>query len=161
MSKPKVYLSGPMVGLTYEEANDWRLMAAAYLKDCGMDPVSPMRGKEALAGKVLTGAVPDLLNSDSYAITARDRDDVMTCDAMIVNMVDADKQGGYSAGTLIEIGWADAWRKPIVLVTGGSKTGLKMANHPIVRGVTGWVVPDVETAVFDVLAVKFGTKEAA
>ena len=48
-----------------------------------------------------------------------------------------------SWGTSIEIGWASAHDKPIVLVTDDAN----LATHPLVRESVGWIVPDLDTGI--------------
>ena len=43
-----VYLAGPITGLTYDGATDWRAYAKARLAKFGIQAVSPMRAKEFL-----------------------------------------------------------------------------------------------------------------
>ena len=41
-----VYLAGPITGLTYDGATDWRHAVAADLNSVGIKGLSPMRGKD-------------------------------------------------------------------------------------------------------------------
>jgi nucleoside 2-deoxyribosyltransferase len=52
----------------------------------------------------------------TQGIVTRDRFDVRSCDVMLVNLLQAEIRRQVSIGTMVEIGWADAWRKPMVLV---------------------------------------------
>ena len=111
----RVYLSGPITGLSYGDAAEgWR---AAFTKmlPAGLQALSPMRGKEALEGYTELSSVcyPDLVIASPAGIVARDRNDVMTCDAVVCVLTGAKR---VSIGTMIELGWADAFRKPIILV---------------------------------------------
>ena len=66
--------------------------------------------------------------STEAAITGRDRYDVMTrCDAVLVYLLGAEE---VSIGTVIEVGWADAARKPIILVIEDEGN---VHDHPMVR----------------------------
>ena len=114
----KVYLAGPITDLSYEEArNGWRVWMYEYLQMLGIEAASPMRGKDCLKGAVKldrqTADYEKSVITSPQGITGRDRNDVKTCDVMIANFLGA-KQA--SVGTAIEFGWADAWRKPIILV---------------------------------------------
>jgi len=44
-TRPKVYLAGPIKGLTYTGATDWRDEAKDALYDIGIAGYSPMRAK--------------------------------------------------------------------------------------------------------------------
>jgi hypothetical protein len=48
MTKPLVYLAGPISGLNYAGATDWRNNAAARLEEHGIIGLSPMRAKDHL-----------------------------------------------------------------------------------------------------------------
>jgi nucleoside 2-deoxyribosyltransferase len=117
MSK-SLYLAGPIAGLSYRESTTWRRIVARKLEQ-DVIPLSPMRGKEYLDGNPSIKGDYDAAHrkhvlSTQAAITARDRNDVLLrSDAVLVNFLGAEK---ISLGTVIEVGWADAARKPIILV---------------------------------------------
>lgn len=117
-ARPRVYLAGPITGLSFEGATDWRDEVTDLLLP-NIVGVSPMRGKDYLRGYSSIGGSPEDFNamgqamSTPKAIVTRDRNDVETCDAVIMNLLDATK---ISIGTMIEVGWADAYRKPLILV---------------------------------------------
>lgn len=113
---PKVYLAGPIKGLSYDEATDWRVDAREQLARQGMDGFSPMRAKHFLKDSISISTYPtfyDNVIANPTAIVSRDRYDVMSCDMMLINVQGA---SSVSLGTAVEIGWADAFRKPMVLV---------------------------------------------
>jgi len=120
----KVYLSGPITGCDFDAwmCNGWRVKATKLLEGqiehnkynrTGIRCYSPLRGKAYLknVGEVKGEYEGPLTNK--HAITMRDRHDCLTCDAMLVYLKGFDR---VSIGTMIELGWADAVRKPIVLV---------------------------------------------
>lgn len=109
-----VYLAGPIKGLNYGGATEWREDADAALALRGITALSPMRFKNYLAmeGEIADSHAGHTL-STAEGITARDRFDVQRCDVVLMNLLGADK---VSIGTMIEAGWADAFRKPVVLV---------------------------------------------
>lgn len=150
----RVYLAGPIEGLHYSEATDWREYTAASLWQANLGSIDPMRGKSFLAGKMLhhENYAHDI-NCDTWSITQRDRFDVMRSDALLAYL--GHWQPGASAGTLIELGWADAARIPIVVCTGENEHGVKLGQHPMVRGVAGWIVPSLGEAI-DVLWMLLG-----
>lgn len=110
----RVYLAGPIGTLTFDGANEWRERASEYLEDRGIEALSPLRGKRALVNHGVLGhsGYPALgpLFSDR-GITTRDRNDAMTCDVLLVNLLGTSK---VSLGTVMEIAWADSIRTPIV-----------------------------------------------
>lgn len=118
MGAPTVYLAGPISGLGYIGATDWRFHAIDALAEVGIKGLSPMRAKEYLAGEtdldkncVEYGAINVL--SSPRGIMARDRFDATRCDVLLVNLAGAAKP---SLGTVMEIAWADLKRTPIVAV---------------------------------------------
>lgn len=109
-----VYLAGPITGTTYNEATDWRGDARRKLWDNGIDGLSPMRGKEFLdTPEKIRQTYVDVLQGSSSWINTRDYNDVRRADAILVNFLGA---GRVSIGTVLEIGFAKALNKPIVVV---------------------------------------------
>ena len=147
---PTVYLSGPIRGQTFDGACTWREWVEQQLAP-GIVAVSPMRGKEKLRSHTAKDALldnhhnyADVLNCSSVAITQRDRFDCMNADCVLVNLLNAKR---VSIGTMIELGWADAARKPVVLVWDNRIGQSDLHSHPIVEGIAGWVLNDLKMAV--------------
>ncbi len=114
MCEKLVYLAGPITGLSFDNATDWRDMAEEFLKKIGIRGLSPMRGKGYLLEEgILKDHYNEHLLSMSKTITRRDRFDCLRADMILMNLLDAKT---VSIGTMIEAGWADANRIPIVLV---------------------------------------------
>ena len=146
--KLKVYLAGPITGLTYEGATDWRQAVVDWLKDYDIVGVDPMRGKNYLRdGGPLDDAYPQHVMSTQKAIVTRDRFDIMNCDLVMMNLLGAKN---ISIGTMAELGWADAYRKPIVLVM---EPEGNPHDHAFVREIAGWRVEDLIVATAVVIAV--------
>lgn len=164
----RVYLAGPISGLTSEEARyGWRAQFAAMMPQHILC-LSPMRGKDFLDGKGKLPGDPDAFAgfgnplATAQGITTRDRNDVETCDMMVAHVLGTEKA---SVGTCIEFGWADAYRKPVVLiiepngkqfVTYGLQTTEFKINphwHGMVQQVTGYHTSSVEDAARIVKAV--------
>jgi nucleoside 2-deoxyribosyltransferase len=128
---PSVYLAGAIAGLTYEDAIDWRrdVEKALTFDDFYIEVLSPMRYTEYLKGQVI-GVTPYLhpLSTDD-GITIRDRFDVKRCDIVLVNLLDAKT---VSIGTCIELGWASAYDKPVILVM---ETESNLHDHAMVRSI--------------------------
>jgi nucleoside 2-deoxyribosyltransferase len=135
-----VYLAGPITGLSYREAVDWREDFSLQLPN-HIVPLSPMRGKALLREeRSIKGAYDETVMSNAKAITARDRWDVQRSDVIVVNLMYADT---VSIGTMIELGWADSARVPIVLAMEEGGTH----EHAIVREVTAFRVYDLGDAL--------------
>lgn len=109
-----VYLAGPISGLSYGGATEWRDVVCAGLRS-NLVPLCPMRGKDYLESEEsIADDYADTLLSSQRSITTRDRNDVIRlADALIVNLLGAEK---VSIGTMIELGWADSKRVPIIVV---------------------------------------------
>ena len=141
--KKVVYLAGPITGLSYGEArHGWREEFAGMLNE-HIFPASPMRGKEALSEvKNLTGD-PDAFKGINIAlpkaIVCRDRNDVYTCDLMVACFLGSRE---VSKGTMIEFGWADAFRKPIVMIAEGGDPH----RHLMVDTMAGYILDSLEDA---------------
>lgn len=148
MSKYKVYLAGPILGLSPKDATDWRKSASESLNELGLEALSPMRHKEYLGGyDTLPDVAEKFVMSSQKGIVARDRNDVMRCDAVLMYLVGAKR---VSIGTMVELGWADAFRKPIIVVV----TEEDLHWHAFVREISGFVVKTLGEgidAVFEVL----------
>lgn len=145
MSRPKVYLAGPITGQTYEGATDWREYARQLLEP-HVQGMSPMRGKDYLKAYGVIGGSPEeaymkQVISSQTGILGRDRNDVRTADAVLMNLKGAEI---VSIGTMIEAGWADAYRIPFVIVDDPKS----IHNHVMLRGMATYVVETIEDAVY-------------
>jgi nucleoside 2-deoxyribosyltransferase len=146
MSKPTVYLAGPITGLTYDGASDWRDYAKKRFDALGIEAFSPMRAKHYLKDVgVLQGSGQNYKGlsplSENKGITTRDRMDCTRRDLVLANLLGAKK---VSAGTCIEFGWADAARRPVVLVM--EKEG-NPHEHGMVLEIGGYRVEDLDQAI--------------
>ena len=141
--KFKVYLGGPIKGLTYEGATTWRHFVADRLAP-EIVVYSPLRAKKAVLQHL------PVLDSNTHpvnhplttqkGIMRRDRWDVMTCDLLFVNFLEATEP---SQGTDFEIAWAFDHDKPIVVA-------MQQGNphwHPMVLESAGFILPTLEEAI--------------
>jgi hypothetical protein len=140
MGEALLYLAGPITGLSYGESTDWRAEVAAKLPP-HIKAVSPMRGKTYLAQRTsIADSYEEIVLSSQKGITCRDRFDVLRCDMILVNFLGAQK---VSIGSVMEIAWADAFRKPIVLVMESQS----VHDHAMIREVSGFIVPTLGEAI--------------
>jgi nucleoside 2-deoxyribosyltransferase len=113
----KVYLSGPITGLSFQEAVSWTDVAKTTLWErYGIKGFRPLRGKnEALKNirSLSAKGHPESVVSSAKGIFGRDMYDVRSADAILVNVLGAKIA---SQGTVSEITAAWCWGKPIVLV---------------------------------------------
>ena len=145
----KVYLAGPITGLSYGDTTDWRqhVKTALQWSDTPqwIEAYSPMRAKEYLAKeKVIQDRydyLPDDVLSTAKGITTRDRWDCLTCDLLFVNLLGAKK---VSIGTVLEIAWADSKRTPIVLVM---EKNDNIHEHAMIDECVGFRVDTLDKAI--------------
>jgi len=106
-----------------------------------------MRGKKYLANEVsIKDSYEEHPLSCQKGITCRDRMDVRRCDMVLVNLLEISK---VSIGSVMELAWADAWRKPIIVVM--EKENIH--SHSMLREVSGFIVSDLNEAVDLAIAV--------
>lgn len=101
-----VYLGGPITGLTFDEATDWREQTP--LPE-GWQGLSPMRDKEKFR---IEGPLPSTFDEGSQAVE-QDLFDIRVMDVGLWNFLGAERA---SIGSCVEIGYAFALAKPIVIV---------------------------------------------
>lgn len=109
----KIYLAGPITGLTYDEATMWRNAVKNELIE--YQCFSPLRAKWYLAKNFELPAISksDKPLSTAKGILCRDYFDCNTADIIIVNFLNAKR---ISIGTVAEIAWAWQARKPIIAI---------------------------------------------
>lgn len=168
MSYGKVYLAGPITGLTYGDSVDWRRFAERFLEEWDIEALSPMRGKKYLEA---VGIIEDVSYGEDNAewalsaaagFTQRDHGDCMNSDVVLCNFLGADR---VSIGTVLEVAWAHAYRKQLIVVVDApidppadmhnkpwhdkngvlrSPDGRNIHDHAMIRQVAGYVVPTLE-----------------
>ena len=121
----RVYLAGPILHESDGGANEWRRDADEYLARNHILGISPLRNERPHGPKYdfqsLEGGGPN-------AIPAKNYFDVLNCDLTLAYLPK------WSAGTLLEIGWAKAHARPVVLVT---QDPIFM-KHPVLQWCCGW-----------------------
>lgn len=136
-----VYLAGPIKGCTYEGCTAWRDYVRSKMP-AAIQTMSPMRAKEYLAKWT---SMPSHIEeehpmSTQRGLTVRDRQDCLRSDAVIFNLLDSSR---ISIGTMIEIGWVDAMRIPIILVMDKNN----IHDHPMLRECASYIVDNLDTAI--------------
>jgi len=136
-----IYLCGPITGESYEEANKWREDIKRTL-DPKITVYSPMRHKDYLKEETdIAKSYDKFIMSTQKAITTRDRMDVFNVDLMISNLLGAKR---VSIGSMIEYGWADAKRIPIITVMEEGN----IHHHPMLKEISSWIVSDLDEASY-------------
>ncbi len=155
MKHHRIYLAGPMTGLTLHAAtHGWRaefqrILVKQSADHAGryrdaphmFDLYTPLRGHEYLDGDtVLNGEYKlDALTTQS-GMFYRDRNDVRECDVMVACFLE---EKGNSIGTCMEIGWADAFQRPLIMV---AHPDSPHRTHPLLRHAACYIVDDLEDA---------------
>lgn len=149
---PSIYLAGPIAGLPWADATDWREWVRDQNPDCEIK--SPMRGKDFLReiDHIPEGSAklqaPDLAKrgidasvSSQHAIVVRDHWDVSSADILMVNLLPAMDTGVASIGTCFELAWAWKYQKPAIVAM---QEEHNPNDHPFVREAAYVVVPTLE-----------------
>lgn len=137
----KVYLSGPITGLNYQEARYGRRKQFADLLLPPHTVLSPMRHEGHLAELQgpIEKAYPENLFSRPKMIVAKDHLDIQECTIMVADLWGAKK---VSIGTVAEHGYAFALNKTIVTI-------MEPGNihwHPFITETSSVIVPTLEEA---------------
>lgn len=170
MDKPSLYLAGPIYGCTEGEAKDWRSWIAAQLPF--MRCISPLRC-EPMVGKTYDTHYADPCFGHPKAILAKNFFDLRACDMTLAyfpkpSAIDdlaeiasnLELSGDHSdderaellraikplrsIGTIGEVSWAFALRKPAIIVSDDPL----IQHHPFTSLQPDWpVLPDLEHAV--------------
>lgn len=142
----KVYLGGPISGLKFDDAENWRTEAKAKLKEYNIDGYSPLRKKEILRSRGTIEGSYDLSPlATARGIMTRDSNDVKTSDAVIVNLLGAER---VSIGTVMELAFCYKDRIPVVMIC--EEDNIHWV-HPFVQESVGYRVDTLDEAV-DVVA---------
>lgn len=153
MINKSVYLAGPIQGLTLSEATEWRNRFEDLLHHT-IEVRSPMRYKKSDLPLDTPLDQPGMhyegMLTSPRAIVTRDRVDCTTAGVIVMNLT-----GAYdvSIGSMVEIGWADAFRIPIILIM--EEEG-NIHEHFFTKEIPAWRVQyDVEavTVVHSLLNV--------
>ena len=152
MKQFQVYLAGPITGLTYDGAEDWRAFAKAELAKFDIKGLSPLRAKEYLRG--IAALTADCAGygemncmSSPRGIMTRDRYDATRCDVLLVNLLGAER---VSIGTVMEMAWADAKRTPIVVAM---EAAGNVHEHAMIAEAIGFRVTTLDEALHVVKAI--------
>lgn len=142
IKQKKIYLAGPITGLTYKGAQDWRDSVKVELEQIpGVSAYTPLRLKEFLDDdKIIDGS-----EMSRNWIVARDRWDVSTADIVLVNFAGA---GWASVGTVSELTQAAAQPHTFtIVVLPTSEKGTNPHHHIFVYHLADALVEDLDEAV--------------
>ena len=141
MNQPTVYLAGPIMGQTETEAKEWRMDMEEFLGYHRVRAVSPLRCEPDVAAGATYQAQYDCNKwGTPRSIGSKNLFDVRNCDLTFAYFP---KGHPPSVGTLIEIGWARALDKPVVVVAEDPV----LFNHPVIIFCAGWMLGNLSEAV--------------
>jgi len=147
MPRPKVFLSGPISGLTYDGSEAWREEFEALVGP-EITCLSPLRAKHFLrphgAIEQSYGEVSTL--SSDRGIMTRDHYDCARADLVVCNLSGVNR---VSIGTVMEVAWAFAYRKPLVMIMEPGS----VHDHPMIREAISFRAKDVAEAAALVRAI--------
>lgn len=145
----KVYLAGPISGMTFQGSEEWRDEFKSYIPS-GSDIkcFSPLRAKQFLKKKgVIEQSYADNPLSVDRGVMTRDHFDCATSDLVVANFMGVER---VSIGTVMEVAWAHSYRKPLILII--EKEG-NPHDHPMIREATGFRTESVEEAAYLALTI--------
>lgn len=142
---PRIYLAGPIGGMSYKKSNEWRDDVLVELKECGIDCYSPLRGKEFLEKERKICNNPQHYGTSPLATTkgimTRDHNDCVKADALLINFKGIKKP---SIGTAMEMAWAYDKHIPIVVVCEEDNPNIM---HPMVAETVHYRVDTMEEGI--------------
>lgn len=146
VSSPTIYLCGPITGCSFEEAKyGWReeVFSALMPEITCLSPLRHLHTDQLDTGDLKKmspqGAKVGCL-STPRGLTERDRFDTLRSDLVFCNLLGATK---ISAGSMIELGWADAMRIPVLLIMEPGN----VHDHAMVTALSSWIVPTLEEGI--------------
>jgi len=134
---------GPILGTEYKECHDWREHAIKELAKHGIEGISPLRHKDIVdkSGLMADFGGGNMMTTSSGMVT-RDRYDATHCELGLANLLGAKK---ISLGTMVEYGWLDMKRVPIITVM--EKEG-NPHEHSFIRELSGYRVETLEEGLY-------------
>mgnify|MGYP001560191080 CR=1 FL=1 len=129
MKQPTVYLAGPIAGLTQSQATTWRDEAAKVLAGNGIQALQPII--PIAVGNYVIPALADETRIAPLEIFNVDMELLNEADVVLVGYPTGPR---LSVGTAVEVGYAYAQRKPIVIWVQPKQLGLTLVGseklHP-------------------------------
>jgi nucleoside 2-deoxyribosyltransferase len=112
----RIYLAGPISGLSYDEVVNKYKEKSSYLKDMGYEILCPMTGKTYLRNEIKLKAegITGCPVSTNHAIFERDKWMVSNCDIILADLSNSGDR--VSIGTVMELAWASMIGKHSVVV---------------------------------------------
>lgn len=147
-----IYLAGPIAGCTKGEANDWRDYVRSKLEPHRIRGISPLRCEPIIGNTYdLPGSMQhtDPKFGTARAISSKNMFDVRNTDLTLAFLPKFMNEKRPSVGTILEIGWAKAFNKPVVLVTDDDY----YRQHPVSSFCASWLLDNLDDACDTILGV--------
>lgn len=150
-----VYLAGPIDGMTFGAANDWRKYVHDKLVPHGIIGVSPLRCEPLPEGeeKYKAGYTCPKFGT-AKAIGSKNIHDVRNCDITLAFL--PGPRSSVSLGTICELAGAHFINKQTVMVSDDPY----VMSHPVIDAMSGWKLENMDDAIEVIVGVLGGyTKE--
>jgi hypothetical protein len=137
-----MYLAGPIAGLTYGDANEWRQGVADIMPD-HVHCLSPLRGKDFLSDdeEIQTSEYSFHPLTTDKGLTRRNMFDINRSRIIFINLIAAKT---VSIGTMIELGALKSQTGKLIILA--MEEG-NIHDHPMVRELADYVVPTIGEAI--------------
>ena len=139
-----IYLSGPISEVSLNIAQEWRASFEEAVQQVGsplIRCINPMRFR----------LTTPMSTEDPTYITSRDRFDVQRADLLVVNFLYQPHQETISIGSVIEMAWADAWRKPIIMAVPVNWKS-RLFTHPFIQDIVTTIVYTEQELIYQARA---------
>ena len=141
--KKIIYLAGPIAGLNFTEANDWRTYCQKKFEP-GIVGISPLRCEPLEPGKLYAEDDSVIkMWSDPRAISCKNWLDTESSDLVLAYLPKEMNDRRPSIGTIIEIGWAIGLRKPLIVVSDDDY----VMEHPLIEHNASWRFGEIDEAI--------------
>ncbi|GAB3027465.1 nucleoside 2-deoxyribosyltransferase [Spirosoma pulveris] len=134
-----VYLCGPITGTLNGTASTWRNDVKSLLAP-NINCIDPMRYKPDLIRQADSAySIESELRRLNHGkeVLSRDRMDVSRCDVVLANFNGSEK---VSIGSVGEIFWADAFRKPVIVVR---ELAGNEHDHDMINSIASFICRDI------------------
>lgn len=137
-----VYLCGPITGGSLHEITGWRRTVAEALADAAqvIDPTHHSPDTTRRCESVLTRAMTEERLLHGRRTVERDQSDIQRSDVVLACFLGTKS---VSIGSVGELFWANAMRKPIVIV----REEDNLHNHDMLNAIAGWIFTDLEAGI--------------
>jgi|TARA_R100001530_G_scaffold136032_1_gene114961 hypothetical protein len=152
-----IYLAGPIAGMDGDDANDWRDYVCQQFDQSQYNGqivgVSPLRCEPPNEDGVYDSFLDRIDEQPWYrtprAIDTKNQLDTWRSSAILAYMPESLIKERLSVGTIMEIAWGIAVRKPVFLVSDYPA----LVNHPLIDRNVASVCYDVDEAIEQIFSV--------